>query len=204
MFLNLKRACCGALLLGGAATPTEKLTGWTLTGNASQCYEAARDTSVHHSGLSSGRLSFRIDNCAGAGMLVQEIRADEYRSHRVRLGGYVKTREAGRANLVLLIEGRDGRVLALDNMVKRSTRGTKDWHYQSIDLDVPDEAVVISYGALLGVSGELWVDDLELTVVERKGKTGNMVRRPELAGPGRRKLDPKSLPTALVNGGFEK
>ena len=103
----------------------ETVPGWTLSGTASQCYEAGLDPSVHHGGAQSAKLFFKIPNCAGFGLLMQTIRADEYRGRRVRLTGWIKTADAGRANLVLRIDSSAGETYAMDSMMKRATHGQR-------------------------------------------------------------------------------
>lgn len=180
------------------------MPGWTLSGTASQCYEAGVDASVHHGGAQSAKLFFKIPYCAGFGLLMQTIRADEYRGKRVRLTGWLKTVDAGRANLVLRADSSTGETYAMDSMIKRATHGTEDWHEQTIVLDVPEKAATIAVGILLGVNGTVWADDLVLDIVDKSVKVTNVMKRPIPPAPDYMKPKLERLPLAPLNLDFEK
>ena len=62
------------------------------------------------------------------------------------------------------VDGKYG-VVAMDNMMGRPQVGTEDWHEAAVVLDVPEDAVAVSFGALLVGAGTLWVDDFVLEAV---------------------------------------
>jgi len=101
--------------------------------------------------------------------IIQQINADNYRGKRVRFQAFLKTTEAvgEGAALWFRVDGADFHPVAFDNMSEpdRMVRGTKDWKQYSIVLDVPTEAQILAYGALLTGRGQVWIDDASLEVV---------------------------------------
>ena len=93
-------------------------------------------------------------------------RGIEYRGKRVRLSGYLKTIgvNEGTAVLFMRVDG-DGLVLMSDYMQNRPLMLTNDWARQEIVLDVPRNAIGVTYGFLLGGSGQTWLDDVAIDVV---------------------------------------
>lgn len=97
--------------------------------------------------------------------LVQGIRADAYRGKRLRLSGYVMTRDvADTAGLWMDVQGGGGST-GFDNMQNRPIRGTSGWTWYDVVLDVPANSAGIGFGLFLQGRGRAWVDDLHLDVV---------------------------------------
>ncbi len=91
---------------------------------------------------------------------MQNFSPDKYKGKRLRLTGYVKTKdvEDGWAGLGLRVDGDkealpDGKqsrkMLAFDNMQNRPLKGTMDCTKCEIVIDVPDSATNIAYSVLL-------------------------------------------------------
>lgn len=107
----------------------------------------------------------------------QTIDADNYKGKRVRLTGYLKTRNVDNwSGLYLRINGPkqklpDGKekytLIARDNMYNRSLKGTNDFTRCELVLDVPDSADNIVYGAILTGPGQIWFDRMKLDVVDK-------------------------------------
>lgn len=99
--------------------------------------------------------------------LLQAVKAEQYHGKRVRLSGSLKTKDVKPGTgLWMRVDGKD-RMLAIDAMQDRMVQGTTDWKSYSVVLDVPKDAIGISFG-VLGKSiaeGQVWVDDLMLDVV---------------------------------------
>jgi hypothetical protein len=118
---------------------------------------------------------------SGAALLQQSVRADEYRGHRIRLAGWVRSASESYAQLWMRVDGAD-RTIASDYMLQRPILGENDWAPHEIVLDVPPNAVGITFGVMLTGTGKLWVDDLSFesvgTSVATTGHAGLEVRRP--------------------------
>jgi hypothetical protein len=100
-----------------------------------------------------------------AGLLFQSIKADEFKGVRVALAAYVKTEhgDAGSAHLWLRVDGAD-KTLSSDYMLGRPILPGKDWALYSIVIDVPADAVGITFGVAQNGPGQLWVDDFTFDV----------------------------------------
>ena len=100
-----------------------------------------------------------------AGLLFQSIKADDFKGTRVALAAYVKTEhgDAGTAHLWLRVDGAD-KTLCSDYMLGRPIQPGKDWALYSIVLDVPADAVGITFGVAQDGPGQLWVDDFTFAV----------------------------------------
>lgn len=104
----------------------------------------------------------------GSGILQQSVRADAYRGRRVRLSGWLRAvageGPGGVSRLWVRVDGAAG-ALASDYMNARPVAGTREWAPYTLVVDVPREAVGITFGVALTGGGQLWVDDLALEAV---------------------------------------
>ncbi len=166
------------ILLGlAAAGPVEVELGqipqapkhWLKTGANPDQYELAVDHQIAHGGRASQRLqakgAYGDDVWAASAQMVW---AEPYRGRRVRLSGYLLASDVTAAGLWFRVDGDvDGEyhTLGFDNMHDRRIHGTAVWERYDLVLDVPDESVVLVFGALLIGSGTLWVDDLKVEFV---------------------------------------
>src|SRR5262249_35971459 len=109
----------------------------------------------------------------------QEIQADTYRGKPVRLQGWGRQIRAVGSDIGLWmrIDG-PGVTLGFDNFLSRPLLGTAGWHQVSIVLDVPTNAIGITFGALMSGKGELLVDDMSFDVVPATGPTTNQLLEP--------------------------
>lgn len=101
----------------------------------------------------------------GMGTFSRSIQAARFRGKRVRLSASLRTRNAGRAQLWMRVNGANGQVLSIDDMQNRPLRGTTRWRRYAIVLEVPANATEISYGFLLAGSGMVWANDFTVTPV---------------------------------------
>ena len=180
----LAAGLCAAFPALGAAPP-----GWIIGGNAPTDYEFTVDSSTAASGKRSALITAKQDaRTNGFGMLMQTIAADDYRGSRLRLSGYLRTQTANRAQMMMRVDGPDGKVLDFDNMDSRPVTGTTGWTRYDIVLNVPPESVDIVFGFLLLSTGKVWADDFKLEKVDSTVPLTS-------AGP--------ALPRAPVNLDFE-
>jgi hypothetical protein len=131
------------------------------------------DREVAHGGHASVSIRSIVAEPKGFRSVTQLIKAGAYRGKRVRLAGYLKTRDVrgGWAGLWLRVDGPDAKLLAIDNMGDRLVKGTTDWSRHAVVLDVPEATVRLAFGALLHGTGQVWADDLALDVVDPKEVT---------------------------------
>ena len=160
--------------------------GWLVMGTAPQDYVFAMDTTERHSGTRCAVVRAREDRPSGFATLMQELAPDDYRGHRVRLSGWVKTSNVeGRAWLWMRADGAARLGIAMDNMHKRPIKGTTDWTRYDLVLDIPAEAVGLSFGMCLDGPGAAWLDDVVLELVgddvptTTENSSGERPRQPE-------------------------
>jgi hypothetical protein len=99
--------------------------------------------------------------------------AAPFRGKRLRLTGYVKTRQLSEYAALWLqvdanIPARGYRREASDNMGDRPIRGANEWTPYSIVLDVHPEATHLTFGLLLRGGGTVWLDDVSLEVISEE------------------------------------
>jgi hypothetical protein len=163
-----------------AQVPDSLPLGWERRGPlaASASYSLQLDRQVKHGGESSLRIQSADARPDEFGGVLQRFLADGFRGRRIRLSGYVRVAGAGGGGaLWMRIDGGTAGT-PFDNMQDRALKGTADWRRLEIVFDVPADAARINFGALLTGAGTLWVDDLELSVVDRSVPTTGRVLGP--------------------------
>jgi hypothetical protein len=193
------------IALGASIGATESVgnppKGWALGGPGAHAYSARVDVEERRSGHGSGLLECSTRNLDTFGTLMQTIRAEDLRGRRIRLSGYLRTRDPEFwAALWMRIDGADTSPLAFDNMSDRVVRGDTEWSQYAIVLDVPVAAVQIAFGATLAGGGRIWVDDLVIEVVGKEVTTTDLKQPAQsikiVVGP--------EVPSKPVNLGFDE
>src|SRR4051794_15329475 len=102
--------------------------GWSHCGDQPQSYESSLDGEIFHSGTRSGSIRSITNPTGGFGTLMQTSAPGEYSGHRIRLTGWIKTKDVEDwAALWFRIDGPDRKMLGFDNMMDRPLKGTLDW-----------------------------------------------------------------------------
>ena len=158
----------GAIALLAPAARAQVPAGWQAVTDGSGEYTVTSDGARRDGGqgFAGATIKANVDDPRGSAMLAQSIRADAYRGKRIRLSGYLKTIgvNQGTAVLFMRVDG-EGVVQTSDYMQNRPMMLTTDWERQDIVLDVPSDAIGVTYGFLLGGSGQAWLDELSIEVV---------------------------------------
>ena len=164
------------------AQPTTVAPGWKTTATAADGFRVATDAVRRPDGKGFAGVTIQGsgDVKAGGGVLQQSIRADAFRGKHVKLSGWMKTAidtsSGTKAMLWIRVDASDG-AISSDFMTDRPVRDTRGWSAYDLVLDVPKDAIGITFGAILTGPGQLWVDDLLLQPVDASvavtGKTGN-------------------------------
>jgi hypothetical protein len=179
---NMKRLWRGtgsafALAVVTVATPPATMRGpdpqmpfgWGAAMDVSGEYSVRADVSrrLGGSGFVTGTISSTVDEPRKSAFMLQSIRADLYRGKRLRLTGYLKTNitTVGQAGLFVRVDGRDS-VQVADYMIGRLIQTTKDWEQYSVVLDVPNNAVGITFGFHFTGTGQAWMDDASIETVD--------------------------------------
>jgi hypothetical protein len=165
--------------LAAAATPN----GWFLAGSDPASYRIERDTSVVRDGKASGLLA-STGPSKGFGTMMQSFDATEYLGKRVKLSAWVKAKDVKSwAGVWMRVDGKDKPSLAFDNMQSRPIKGTLDWKRYDIVLDVADNASGIYFGILMDGEGKVWLNSLQLEIVDASVPVTSQYPSPHLKKP---------------------
>jgi len=144
-------------------------SGWQAVSDGSAEYTVRSDGARRDGGqgFAGATIKANVVSPQSSAMLAQSVRADAYRGKRLRLSGYMKTIgvNEGTAVLFMRVDG-DGVIQTSDFMQNRPLMLTTDWAKQEVVLDVPRNAIGITFGFMLGGSGQAWLDDVALEVVD--------------------------------------
>ncbi|MEU5250791.1 hypothetical protein [Streptomyces longwoodensis] len=143
--------------------------GWEVSGSVPEDYEVGLDYEVFFAGRASAFIRSRHENPASYASLVQSIKADDYQGTRLQMTARVKARDVvGWAGIWMRVDDANERTMAFDNMSKPDRRisGTVGWRAYSVTLDVPASGAYISFGAVLQRTGQIWLDEVRLNVVD--------------------------------------
>lgn len=178
----MKNSLCFAFLIACASSASvyaEVPVGWAVAGTAPGDYEMTSEPGDRVPGEKSGVIRAKKDS-RGFGTLMQTVDAESYRGHRVRLSGFLRTKQAGRGQLWMRVDGAGQRSLGFDNMDDRPLVGDVDWKRCDIVLDIPDNAADIAFGFMLQGNGEIWASDFHLETVGNDVRlTGNAALNPK-------------------------
>ncbi len=159
--------------------------GWDVSGSVPEDYEVGLDFEVFSVGRASAFIRSRHENPASYASLVQSIKADDYQGTRLQMTAQVKARNVvGWAGIWMRVDDAHERTIAFDNMSSPDRRiaGTVGWRGYSVTLDIPPNGAYISFGAVLQRTGQIWVDDVRLDVVDDSVPVtdivSNLPRRP--------------------------
>lgn len=175
-----KRALTATLLLSVSLSllAFDLPKGWAIAGDEAKSYEMGVDKGAGRKGDNAGTIQSKQKSIDGFGTLMQHAVPDKYRGKRVKMSGYIKSKDVnGWAGLWFRVDGNgpDG-MLGFDNMETRAVKGTTDWARYEIVLDVPEEASNLVYGALLSGTGKIWFDDIDFEVVTLNVPSTNMIK----------------------------
>jgi hypothetical protein len=173
-------------------------TGWYKAGSAPKKYDMGLDKNAGQTGGNAATIKSNDKKINGFGTLMQNCLPDNYLGKRVRMTGYMKTKDVSDWSgfWFRIDEKGSSNSLGFDNMhdgkKDRSVKGTSDWTKYEIVLDVPLKASNLAYGALLVGTGQIWFDNINFEVVDTSVPT---------TGDGKESLMPNKEP---INLDFEK
>lgn len=152
-------------------------TGWIVAGSNPEAYDMGICEDVYHSGTRCAQIRCVDKSDDGFGTLMQTFDATKYRGKRVKLSAFVRCQNVSRWSGLWLRVDAGTQMVSFDNMQDRPICGDQDWQSYDIILNVPESSTGISFGILLAGPGQVWLDDVELTVVDLDVKpTGTLDR----------------------------
>ena len=180
--LNLKTACyiiaMVVTLLCYSANIYSQAT-WFKAGSDPGKYTMGVDSSIQHDQQNAMRITSIDKDIQGFGTYMQAIKPDEYLGKRIRMTGYMMSKDVTNwAGFWLRVDQAGSQqFLSFDNMQDRPVKGNTDWNKYSIVLDVPNNASNIAFGALLAGTGQIWFDNPQFEVVDSSVPTTGFKRQ---------------------------
>lgn len=170
--------------------------GWIIAGSIPTSYEMGIDSGAGQDGKNAGTIKSIEKNITGFGTLMQQCQPNRFAGKKIKMSATVKsTMVTGWAGLWLRVDQAGStQPLSFDNMQDRPIKGNTDWKQYDIVLDVPSNASMIAFGALLSGTGQIWFDNITFQIVgdaEQITGTTNLMK-------------PKSIQEAPTNLDFEK
>jgi len=156
-------------------------TGWYKNGSNTQGYVVGVDQTQAYNGLPSAYVRSTNAGTTGFGGMMQTATAETYVGKRVRYSAWVRAADVGEGggHLWLRIDGKQaGQMLGFDNMNGRALEGTTGWRYESVVLDVPDDARGLAYGFFVAGDGQMWVNNARIEEVGSEVPTTNLLDKP--------------------------
>lgn len=143
-----------------------KIEKWIKAGSDPLKYEMGLDPSLKETFTIKTINNDLDENSFGTYMSKEST--SNYLGKRIQLTGLVKSSiESGWAGLWLRNDGKDrSESLGFDNMYDRQIKDETGWKSYSVVLDIPTEAISMSYGALLVGKGQIWFKDVSNKVVD--------------------------------------
>jgi len=142
-------------------------TGWFNAGSNPKSYEMGIDKGAGQDGKNAATIKSIDKKIDGFGTLMQQCIPDKYLGKHVRMTGFVKSENVTTwAGLWLRVDQSGSQQpLSFDNMSDRPIKGSTGWTKYEIVLDVPNNASLIAYGALLSGTGQIWFDNITFEIV---------------------------------------
>lgn len=136
---------------------------WFSAGGDPTEYAMGMDSAVQLDGKDSGFVKSRYPAAKGFGTLMQVFDATPYRGKRVRMTGFVKTRNVrGWAALWMRADSPNAHTGTYGSMEKNPIRGTRDWKAYEVVVDVPNDCELISLALVLTGHGQAWINNIKL------------------------------------------
>ncbi|MFO0321674.1 MAG: hypothetical protein ACK504_04510 [Bacteroidota bacterium] len=142
-------------------------TAWFNAGNIPNSYEMGIEKGAGQNGKNAATIKSIDKKIDGFGTLMQQCVPDKYLGKRIKMTAFVKTENVKNwAGLWLRVDqAGSNQPLSFDNMSDRPIKGSTNWTEYEIILDVPNNASLIAYGALLVGTGQIWFDNITFKIV---------------------------------------
>lgn len=129
-----------------------------------------------HQGKASGYLKSKtVQEKDEFATMMQQFKANAFKGKRIKLSGFIKTNNVKQfSGLWMRVDSATEDILQFDNMSDRPIIGTNSWNRYPIVLDVPENSAVISLGISLTGEGEVWLDGLNIEIVDKDTPTTNI------------------------------
>ncbi|MCP4211433.1 MAG: hypothetical protein GY764_08130 [Halieaceae bacterium] len=182
----------------GVVGELELPTGWWRTGSHPELYDMGVDRNLQCNEMAVVTLRSREPTISGFGTLIQNCQARAFLKERLQLSATVSSENVvDWAGLWMRVDGEERfPSLKFDNMRNRAIKGTNVWSRYTVVLDVPEEAVELSYGIYLCGAGTVRVANFQIERVGTEVETTDL-RYTDICPEMPVNLDFSNLPRAL-------
>lgn len=148
--------------------------GWHLAGSKPSSYEIG---TTNITGNTVAYLKSKEKQIGGFGTIMQSASSEEFKGKRVKLSAKIRTEGVEHwAGLWFRVDGASNQ-LAFDNMRDRPITGTTDWQVYEVVLNVSHASQALAYGVLLSNTGSVWIDDVNLEIVNINVPVTNLMKQ---------------------------
>ncbi len=160
-------------------------SNWFKAGSKPKSYDMGIDKKAGYSGKNAATIKSNEKVIEGFGTLMQQCKPGKYADKRIKMSGYVKTESVEKSCGLWLRVDQVGstKPLSFDNMSDRPIKGTTAWTRYEIVLDVPQNASLIAFGALLEGTGQLWFDNLSFEIVDDSVPATGSINNSQVPSP---------------------
>jgi len=153
-------------------------SGWFNAGSKPKSYEMGIDKGAGQDGKNAATIKSIDKDISGFGTLMQQCKPDKYLGKRIKMTGFVKTENVLNWSGLWFRVDQEGskEPLSFDNMHDRQIKGTSSWKKYEIVIDVPNNASLIAYGALLNGTGQIWFDNISIEIVDNSTPTTGSIK----------------------------
>jgi len=157
--------------------------GWFAAGDSPKKYEMGIDKGAGQDGKNAATIKSIETNISGFGTLMQQCKAEKYAGMKIKMSAMVKSVNVTNWSGLWLRVDQAGssQPLAFDNMQDRAIKGTTDWKKYEIILDVPSNASILAFGALIAGTGQIWFDHIMFEIVGESEKTTGLATSDKLS-----------------------
>jgi AraC-like DNA-binding protein len=159
------------------------IPGWIITGTVPSEYSVDFDSVIFYKGTRSVRIKGESDTIDDSDYMtvMQQVKACDYIGKRIRFSAFIKTQKVEEwCGLWMRINGATANIVKFDNMQNRPIKGTNDWNYYSVVLDIPESSNIINIGVLLNGKGTVWMDHVSFEMVDKNVETTDVDLSSEL------------------------
>ncbi len=142
-------------------------SGWYMAGMTPQNYEMGIDKGAGQNGTNAGTMKSIEPKINGWGTLMQDCSPEKFLGKKIRMSAFMKSNDLNNKAVFWLRVDQPNfdKPLSFDNMMKRPIKGNTNWTKYEIELDVPNNASNIAYGAMLVGGGQIWFDNFTFDIV---------------------------------------
>lgn len=161
--------------------------GWIKRGSKPDAYEMGIAKGEGYNSKNAATIKSIDKAVDGFGTLMQNCLAGNYVGKRIRMSGYVKTKDVdSSAGLWLRVDAIDSTsekdsvasiMLGLSDMP--SIRGNTNWKKYEIVMDVPSHASRLAFGGALNHIGQMWFDNVAFEIVDNTILTTSTITIPD-------------------------